>query len=365
MKTTIFFWKTREQCGTFLSWMHLTDGKIDLTRNHEALRVFHDLKPDIRAAIMDQTSNTQAQMSLTERNAAKQPLGRQKKWPYHFSENINIFFSRPTPKTHRGNGPNRQALPVHWTCMAHENAGFLTHKWTVHPWMVASHSAFGKSSIIYRWLRNEIHKTSFEMHQDVSYTASNHPFDLHPSFPTPIRALPGSRRTFVLCRFPPVEDTWRYGCIWTLQSLFGLIDAIVRQALLNLSGHNHFWKLRRITLWKPVFELLLPISEGLGSNMSQLPRSQWMNLDLCSFESFWKITNVKGESTSEWLLVVFELKYKCICHFRQPQSQFEPKLCVSENLTQELSPEISPLHRVNSLNFKKTSRWHGYVFKPP
>ena len=97
-----------------------------------------------------------------------------------------------------------------------------------------------------------------------------------------------SRRTFVLCRFPPVEDTWRYGCIWTLQSLFGLIDAIVRQALLNLSGHNHFWKLRRITLWKPVFELLLPISEGLGSNRSQLPRSQWMNFDLVFLRKFLK-----------------------------------------------------------------------------
>ena len=177
--------------------------------------------------IMDQTSNTQAQVSLTERNAAKQPLGRQKKWPDHFSENINIFFPRPTPKTHRGNGPNRQALPVHWTCMAHENAGFLTHKWTVHPWMVASHSAFGKSSIIYRWLRNEIHKTSFEMHQDVSCTASNHPFDLYQSFPTPIRALPGSRRTFVLCRFPPVEDTPRYSCLERANSLFGSFIGVI------------------------------------------------------------------------------------------------------------------------------------------
>ena len=31
--------------------------------------------------IMDQTSNTQAQVSLTERNAAKQPLGGQKSDP--------------------------------------------------------------------------------------------------------------------------------------------------------------------------------------------------------------------------------------------------------------------------------------------
>ena len=143
--------------------MHLTDGKIDLTRNHEALRVFHDLKPDIRAAIMDQTSNTQAQVSLTERNAAKQPLGRQKKWPYHFSENINIFFPRPTPKTHRGNGPNRQALPVHWTCMAHENAGFLTHKWTVPPWMVASHSDSVLCAPVIPVCDPELPKTSFKI----------------------------------------------------------------------------------------------------------------------------------------------------------------------------------------------------------
>jgi hypothetical protein len=73
--------------------MHLTDGKIDLTRNHEALRVFHDLKPTFEQQIMDQTSNTQAQVSLTERNAAKQPLGRQKKWPVTLPQKLQQTIS--------------------------------------------------------------------------------------------------------------------------------------------------------------------------------------------------------------------------------------------------------------------------------
>ena len=69
MKTTTFFWKTREQCGTFLSWLHLTDGKIDLTRNHEALRVFHDLKPDIRAT--NNGRNLEYTSPRANRNAPK------------------------------------------------------------------------------------------------------------------------------------------------------------------------------------------------------------------------------------------------------------------------------------------------------
>jgi len=46
---------------------------------------------------------------------------------------------------------------------------------------------------------------------------------LYQRFPTPIRALPGSRRTSVLCRFPPVEDSSRYSWFEPLQPLFSLI----------------------------------------------------------------------------------------------------------------------------------------------
>ena len=53
------------------------------------------------------------------------------------------------------------------------------------------------------------------------------PFKLYQSFPTPIRALPGSRRTFVLCRFPPVEDRPRYSCLERANSLFGSFIGVI------------------------------------------------------------------------------------------------------------------------------------------
>ena len=127
---------------------------------------------------------------------------------------------------------------------------------------------------------------------------------LYQRFPTHIRALP----------VPSGGGQFKIQLVWAVTTLIqldcaknrqiDLIDSIVRQALLNLSGHNHFWKLRRITLWKPVFELLLPISEGLGSNRSQLPRNQWMNLDLVfPSKSFWKIPMWKEKALPDdfWL----------------------------------------------------------------
>ena len=61
--------------------MHLTDGKIDLTRNHEALRVFHDLKPDIRATNngrnLEYTSPSESQRCRSKQKCTETRLQKQ------------------------------------------------------------------------------------------------------------------------------------------------------------------------------------------------------------------------------------------------------------------------------------------------
>ncbi len=267
MKTTTFFWKTREQCGTFLSWMHLTDGKIDLTRNHEALRVFHDLKPTFEQQIMDQTSNTQAQVSLTERNAAKQPLGQQKKCPVtlpqklqqtiSFKISISFFPALPLKPT-EGLAPTVRHYPFTGLAWRMRTLVFShTSERCTLEWSRATPPSVNLQSSI------DDYETKFT--KRVLKCIKMCLIQLPITHSTFTRA---SRRTFVLCRFPPVEDTWRYGCIWTLQSLFGLIDAIVGQASLNLSSFLHCYLFPLVNLVQPSVRMSLPIGSiqllGLG-----------------------------------------------------------------------------------------------------